>query len=326
MASAGERRALLYESLRWVQKDGLSSTPLVRTCVGLGRKKHAERGEGRGCGGRWESRRVRVASQSRRCSASAPQPPKKTIPVFSRAAPGSIKKTEIAILRLEGKKKKKKRNSGRFQKCMLTSCSPASPPPTPPTPSTPLSTYSLNTKALLYVLKHTSGYFTPPTEPPQTLQFSSLLLYTSRDERDKPSTALHYTQLWNQFDIDPGKLRCFPVFGQWLSFAFLLGMLVISRRRGKRQAGGRAGRRAVRQFSWGASFRSSVLHASLHPQSMFPPTEAAPPALCLRFHFWEPQSAHAYVQTRWRKQRQRTTVAQREGNLRNLDNSFGKNL
>lgn len=110
----------------------------------------------------------------------------------------------------------------------------------PPTPST----YSLNTKALLYVLKHTSGYFTPPTEPPQTLQFSSLLLYTSRDERDKPSTALHYTQLWNQFDIDPGKLRCFPVFGQWLSFAFLLGMLVISRRRGKRQAGEQAGRQS----------------------------------------------------------------------------------
>lgn len=89
-----------------------------------------------------------------------------------------------------------------------------------------------------------------------------------------------------------------------------------------KKAGGRAGRQAVRQFSWGASFRSSVLHASLHPQSMFPPTEAAPLALCLRFHFWEPQSAHAYVQTRWWKQRQRTTVAQRDGNFRNLDNSF----
>lgn len=124
---------------------------------------------------------------------------------------------------------------------MLTSRSPASPPPPP---STPPDTYSLNTKALLYVLKHTSGNFTPPTEPPQTLQFSSLLPYTSRDERDKPSTALHYTQLWNQFDIDPGKLRCFPVFGQWLSFAFLLGMLAMSRRRGKK-AGGRAGGHAV---------------------------------------------------------------------------------
>lgn len=89
-----------------------------------------------------------------------------------------------------------------------------------------------------------------------------------------------------------------------------------------KKAGGRAGRRAVRQFSWGASFRSSVLHASLHPQSMFPPTEAAPLALCLRFHFWEPQCVHAYVQTWWRKQRQRTTVTQRDGNFRNLDNSF----
>lgn len=115
----------------------------------------------------------------------------------------------------------------------------ASPSPTHQPPRCPRRTR--NTKALLYVLKHTSGYFTPPTEAPQTLRFSSRLLYTKRDEWDKPSTALHYTQLWNQFDIDPGKLRCFPVFGQWLSFAILLGMLVISRHRGKRQAGRQAG-------------------------------------------------------------------------------------
>lgn len=177
---------------------------------------------------------------------------------------------------------RKKENLGPLSKMHVHVWQPCHPT-RPSIPSLP-DTYSLNTKALLYVLKHTSGYFTPPTEPPQTLQFSSLPLYTSRDERDKPSTALHYTQLWNQFDTDPGKLRCFPVFGQWLS-AFLLGMLVISRHRGKRQAGS--------WFSWGASFRSSALHASLHPQSMFPPTEAALLALCLRFHFWEPQCIRA---------------------------------
>lgn len=84
-----------------------------------------------------EPRWVRVASLSRRCSASELQPPKKNHPgVFSRCV-GSIKKTEIAILQLE-RNKKKRRNSVCFQKCMFTSGSVA-PPPVPHCPTHTLS-------------------------------------------------------------------------------------------------------------------------------------------------------------------------------------------
>lgn len=139
---------------------------------------------------------MRVVGQSRRCSASEPQPPKEIVPAFvffSRCVGSIKKKTEIALLRLERSGLKK--GTGHSQKCMFMSGSLAR---------------TLNTKASLYF--KTPQAISP--QSPQTLWFNSRLLYTKRDERDKPSTAPHYTQLWNQFDIDPGKLRCFPVFGQ----------------------------------------------------------------------------------------------------------------
>lgn len=83
---------------------------------------------------------MRVVGQSRRCSASEPQPPKKIVPAFvffSRCVGSIKKKTEIALLRLERSGLKK--GTGHSQKCMFMSGSLAR---------------TLNTKASLYVLKH----------------------------------------------------------------------------------------------------------------------------------------------------------------------------
>lgn len=97
----------------------------------------------------------------------------------------------------------------------------------------------------------------------------SLQLSPAVHEPGRARQAFHcptlYTQLWNQFDIDPGKLRCFPVFGQWLS------LRVSAWNAGHKPPSWKKGRRGGR-FSWGAAFHP-VLGAARLPA----PTINAPP-------------------------------------------------